>query len=77
MCWATGGGESSQQVLNISGNFFKTIPGDYLMKPVERIPRVLKANWAIKAWSKQKADILKNLDFSVVCLVFLWLWVLQ
>jgi hypothetical protein len=43
MYWTAEGRKSSQQVLNICGNSFKTVGKAFQMKLVERMPRVCKA----------------------------------
>jgi hypothetical protein len=43
MSWTAERRESSQQVLSICGNAFKTVGKAFLMKLVERIPTVCKA----------------------------------
>jgi hypothetical protein len=43
MVWATEKRKSSQQVLSICGNSFKTVGKAFLVKLVERRPRVCKA----------------------------------
>ena len=43
MRWTTEGMKSSEQVLRICGNSFKTVGKAFFMKLVERMPRVCKA----------------------------------
>ena len=43
------------------------IPGDYLMKLVERMPSVCKAS------SRQRVATLRNLKYILICLILFWL----
>ncbi|CDQ97195.1 unnamed protein product [Oncorhynchus mykiss] len=57
--------ESSQQVLSICGNSFKNVGKAFLMKLVERMPRVCKA--VIKAKSGYFL-IISNIKYILICL---------
>ena len=59
MSWTAVGRKSSQQVLSICGNSFKTVEKAFQVKLVERMPRVCKA--VIKA----KGGYLKNLKSKI------------
>jgi hypothetical protein len=43
MSWTSEGRKSSQQLLSICGNSFKTVGKAFHLKLVERMPRVCKA----------------------------------
>ena len=66
---------SSQQVFSICGNFldcWKSIPGDYLMKLVERMPRLCKAVKAKGGYfeeSKIYLDMFNN-GYMIPCVLF-------
>ena len=60
MSWAAKWRKSSQQVLSICGNSFKTVGKAFQVKLVERMPRVYNA--VIKA----KGGYLKNLKYILV-----------
>jgi flagellar motor component MotA len=57
MSWTEEGRKSSQQVLIICGNSFKTVGKAFQVKLIERMPRVCK--YVIKA----KMASLKNLKY--------------
>lgn len=44
-------------MFSISGNSFKTISGDYLMKLIERMPRVCKALIKAESGSFEESKI--------------------
>ena len=72
MSWAAEWRKSSQQVLSIYGNSFKTVGKAFQVKLVERMPRV----W--NAFIKAKGGYLRisNIKYILICLT-LFFWLLQ